>query len=182
MAKFLFLFLTISSETLGQNIIQGHVLSLADNKPIPNFAIRLDRKKIVYSDSTGLFAINTKKHKLKFRFSYSIERFTDTVIYISDSIKSIKLYTTLTWDSLQAKYDIEHDRIVLFCCFGFVVVAPSLKDEQLERKFGFRYYVVGDAPPAPIEKLRSYNAVVAKYLDKKYGPDWKKEGNKSFGL
>lgn len=175
MQKLLFLIaISIAVEAPGQNIIRGQVRSIVDNKPVPYFRLQTGKKQAVYTDSTGLFSVSTKKNKVKLSFDYTINVSVDTTLFITDSLTPVTLFTANSWDSSQATYDIAHNTIWLFCCFGFFVIAPTPQDAEFEKEFGVTYFIVGDAPPAPVDRLRSYNRVVGEYLDRKYGTGWRK--------
>ena len=159
----------------GQKTIHGKILSVGDNNPVSNFFLKAGRKQFIGTDSTGTFSFSTKKSKIKLSFPYTMTKSKDTIIFTSDASTSVVLFTHLTWDSSQAKYDIEHNDIKLFCCFGFLVTAPTQKDKDFEKEFGIKYYIMGDAPPAPIDKLQTYNITIGKYLDRIHGTEWRKK-------
>jgi hypothetical protein len=171
--QFIFVFaLIISVNAIGQNIIRGRVLTIMDSNPIPGFVVQFGKKQFTTTDSTGSFSISTKKRKKKLSFPFARTKSKDTTIFISDSLTNFTLLSFVTtWDSSQAKYDIQNNTMLLFCCSGFYVMFPG---NELEKKFGVKYSIIGDDPPARIEKLRTYNSVIIQYLDKKYGEQWRK--------
>jgi hypothetical protein len=171
----LFLLVFIQFKVLGQNTIKVTVLSIGDNKPVTHFVLKTGRKQFIVTDSTGTCSISTSKSKIKLSFQYTMTKSKDTTIFAYNALKNVVLFTYLTWDSTQAKYDIDHNDMKLFCCFGFLVSAQTQKDKDFEKEFGVKYYIMGDAPPAPIDKLRTYNIEIGKYLDKRYGTEWRKK-------
>ena len=170
-----FLLILIQFTVLGQNTIQVTVLSIGDNNPVSHFILKTGRKQFIVTDSTGTFSISTSKNKIKFSYQYTMTKSKDTTIFASNALTNVVLFTYLTWDSTQAKYDIDHNDMKLFCCFGFLVSAQTQKDKDFEKEFGVKYYIMGDAPPAPIDKLRIYNIAIGKYLDRRYGTEWRKK-------
>jgi hypothetical protein len=46
-------------------------------------------------------------------------------------------------------------------------------DKDFEKTFSIKYYIVTDAPPAPSDKLSSYNQFVKAYMDNKFGRVWR---------
>lgn len=176
MRQILFFLLNLIQLTvLGQNTIHVTVLSIGDNNPVSRFILKAGGNQSIVTDSTGACSISTSKNKIKLSFQYSMTKSKDTTIYASNGLTNVVLFTYLTWDSTQAKYDIEHNDMKLFCCFGFLVSAQTQKDKEFEKEFGVKYYTMGDAPPAPIDKLRTYNIAIGEYLDRRYGTEWRKK-------
>ncbi|RVU01971.1 hypothetical protein EOD41_08445 [Mucilaginibacter limnophilus] len=73
----------------------------------------------------------------------------------------------------RALHDISNNTIKLLLIGG---MRPKHFDDQerFERKYDITYYTYGCVFPRG-EKIRAYNAEVFKYLDNKYGKDWRKE-------
>ncbi|MEO8405893.1 MAG: hypothetical protein ABI480_14905 [Chitinophagaceae bacterium] len=162
-----FLFLIISIEALSQDTIRGQVLSQIDGKPVHQFRLNVGKKNDVITDSSGIFLIISKKKKIKVSYLFATGQIIDTLLSANIPEQIIKLYTTNTWDSLQALYDIKHRVAWMFCCTGF---APQMPPPGRKYNDGFilKYFVMGDCPPAPMEKLLQYNRVVEAYLLEKY--------------
>lgn len=165
----------IAITTFGQNTIRLQVLSEIDNKPLSNFLLRVHKKKFMATDSTGIIEIPVTKNKVKISYPYTRTKSKDTTIIVSGANNNIKLFTLNSWDSTQAKSDVQHGDFVLFCCFGFLLSAPNQLDKEFEKEFGVKYYSIGDAPPVPLNKLITYNLTVGKYLDRKFGTKWRRK-------
>jgi hypothetical protein len=167
--------ISIQFTVYGQKTIHGKILSMGDNNPVSHFIVKTGRKQFRVTDSIGTFLISTTKKKIRLSFSYTMTKSKDTTIFTSDILTNVVLFTYLTWDSSQAKYDIANNEMKLFCCSGFLVQAPTQKDRDFENNFGVKYYIMGDAPRAPIDKLLTYNITIGKYLDRIYGKEWRKK-------
>jgi hypothetical protein len=170
-----FLSILMQFTVFGQKTIHGKILSMGDNIPISHLIFKTGKKQFIVTDSTGSFFISTTKKKIKLSFPYTMTKSKDTTISTSDMLTNVVLFTYLTWDSSQAKYDIANNDMKLFCCSGFLIQAHTKKEKKFENEFGVKYYIIGDAPPAPIEKLRTYNITIGKYLDRIYGTEWRKK-------
>lgn len=170
-----FLLVALQFPVFGQKVIHGIVLSAIDGTPVTNFLVKKGKKHIVVTDGEGTFSFLAAKKKIALSFHYTMTETKDTTIILSDTTTRIFLFTYKTLDSSQAKYDIENNNMILFCCLGFNVLHPTRNDEAFEKKYGVKYFVMGDSPPAPINKLHSYNLSIAKYLDARYGTEWRKK-------
>jgi hypothetical protein len=168
---FILMTLFVSVSTFGQNIFKGQILSIVDSSPIRNFYYRVDEKKIDKTDSLGFFSIATQRKKVRLSTVFSIYGF-DTILknYNSDNLK---LYTVQNYDSTLADYEIRQNKLRLFCGVAFAPLAPMPSDKDFEKEYNTSYYIVGDFLPSSIEEMTAYNKVVAAYLDKKYGKEWR---------
>ena len=76
-----------------------------------------------------------------------------------------------------AKEDIR-DRKPKFFCYGSIIpVAMTRLDKEVEKKYGFVYIQVG-CTPFGFECMSAYNRIIAKELDKKFGPSWRENARK----
>lgn len=168
---FLSFFFT-SSNLFGQPTIKGQILSIVDSLPIPDIQIRVDNKKILNADSSGIFTIVTSKRKIRLSCVYGFLHSFDTLITVARADGHIKLYTIGTIDSSVAKYDLVDNQSVLFCGGGFLCAPHMYNDEGFKSEYNVQYYLLGCVMPA-IEGLISYNKAVANNLDAKFGLLWR---------
>jgi len=173
-----------------QNItLCGKVTDL-DKKPIEFVSIeftKMQSKKNIYTDKYGLFCFkNLKEDSLKLTVKYLGIK-VDTVLLFSeiDSVflnfevntKIIK-YRSIVWginDSI-AQIDIIEGRPRLILKGG-MVVSKIHGQEIFETNYGIKYYDFG-CISLDQESITSYNKVIFKFLDKKYGKKWRKEVRK----
>lgn len=171
-------FLTVVSllflvKSYGQNDFRGQILSIVDSTPIPHFSLKVDNKELVKTDSLGFFSLSGSKSKIKLTTIFDLHGF-DTIINITTR-KSIELYSVQIFDSTLAKHDLKHGQVFLFCGVAFAPMAFMQSDKEFEKKYHVQYYIVGDFLPSSIAQMRSYNLIVAGYLDKRFGVDWRAE-------
>ena len=167
---FLLTLLTVTT-SFGQNVFKGQVLSIVDKTPLANFSFRVDKEKLVKTDSLGSFSVYTTKDKVRLSTVFSLHSFDTT---ISETNNMIQLFTAEKYDSTLAVYDITHNIFKLFCGVSFAPMAMMSYDTVFEKQFHVYYYVVGDFYPSSIDQMTSYNKVVAAHLDKTYGEVWRK--------
>ncbi|MGG9960897.1 hypothetical protein [Ferruginibacter sp. SUN106] len=160
-----------SVSSFGQNTFKGQILSIVDGSPLTNFHFRVDKKKLDKTDSLGFFSITTEKNKVRLSTIFGIYGF-DTTLKNSNG-DNLKLYTIQNYDSTLADFDIRQNKFRLFCGVAFAPLAPMPSDKDFEKEYHTSYYIVGDFLPSSIEQMTAYNKVVAEYLDKKYGKEWR---------
>ncbi len=172
MRQLLFLLPIFTSlSSFGQSTFSGQILSIVDRTPLTNFPFRVGKKKFNKTDSLGFFFITTKKNKVRLSIVFGIYGF-DTTLRYSNS-ENLKLYTIQHYDSTFAEFEIRHNKIRLFCGVSFVPLAPLPSDKDFEGAYHTSYFIVGDYLPSSIEQMTAYNKVIAEYLDKKYGKEWR---------
>lgn len=163
------LFASLSS--FGQNTFKGQILSIIDSTPLANFYFRVDKKKLNKTDSLGFFYITTKKNKVQLSTVLGIYGFDTTLQNTNNA--NLELYTIQNYDSTLADFDIRQNTFRLFCGVAFAPLAPMPADKYFEKEYHTSYYIVGDFLPSSIEQMTAYNKVIATYLDKKYGKEWR---------
>ncbi len=169
----IFLWVLFSVNSFGQDSLRGQVLSVVDNTPIPHFSIRVNGKDLVVTDANGNFVVPIKKDKVQLASIFGHHGFDTTVN--SKTNQKLLLHSAYVYDSTLAKYDLQHKTIRIFCRVAFAPVAQMSSDNEFEKKYHLRYYVVGDFLPSSIAQMISYNLVVADYLDRRYGTKWRAE-------
>jgi hypothetical protein len=162
-----------SVSSFGQDSLRGQILSVIDSTPIPRFSIRVNGKDLVVTDGNGIFSIATKKDKVRLASTFGHHGF-DTTVNRKTS-QQLELYSTSVYDSTLAKYDVQHKTMRIFCGVAFAPMARMSSDDEFEKKYHVRYYVVGDFLPSSVAQMTSYNLVVADYLDRRYGTKWRQE-------
>ena len=173
MRKFLILVAaSISLNAPGQGIFHGQILSVADSTPISHFSIRVNNKKIITTDSVGFFSVTTSKKKIRLTAIFGLHYF-DTTLTIKNNSNGIRLYTAGIYDSALAAYDIQFGKLILFCGVAFAPMASTRWDKDFEKKFNLQYFIVGDFLPSSVPQMESYNKVIADYLDKLFGQEWR---------
>jgi hypothetical protein len=155
--------------SFGQHIFKGQILSIVDSTPIPNFQFEVDKKKTVSTDSLGFFSISTKKNKVRLSAIFNLYGFDTT---FKNTSSDLKLYSIQDCDSALAQFDIRHNKFRLFCGVAFAPLAP-MGDKIFEKEYHTNYFIVGDVWPSSIEQMTAYNKVIAQYLDKIYGKEWR---------
>jgi hypothetical protein len=63
---------------------------------------------------------------------------------------------------------------VKFLIRGGIVITYVKGQEVFEKKYGIAYYSFGCVMPVNIS-INDYNKVVASFMDRRYGSDWRKE-------
>lgn len=161
----------VSFTSFGQNVFKGQILSIVDGSPVTNFDFRVDKKEFGTTDSSGFFSITTRKNKVRLSTIFGIYGF-DTTLKNSNN-HDLKLYTVQNYDSTLADYEIRQNKYRFFCGRAVAPLAPMPSDKDFEKQYNTSYYIIGDYLPSSIEKMTAYNKVVADYLDKKYGKEWR---------
>ena len=161
----------VSLSLFGQSTFKGQILSIVDGSPVTNFHFRVDKKELGKTDSLGFFSITTPKNKVRLSTIFGIYGFDTTLKNSSND--NLKLYTIQNYDSTLADFDIRQNKFRLFCGVAFAPLAPMPSDKDFEKQYNTSYYIVGDFLPSSIEQMTAYNKVVAEYLDKKYGKEWR---------
>lgn len=169
----IFLLILFSVNCFGQDSLRGQVLSVTDNTPMSHFSIRVNSKDLVVTDANGNFVVPIKKDKVRLASIFGHHGFDTTVT--NKTNQELQLYSASTYDSTLAKYDIQHRTIRIFCGVAFAPMAQMSSDNEFEKKYHLKYYVVGDFFPSSVAQMTSYNLVVADYLDKLYGIKWRSE-------
>lgn len=57
----------------------------------------------------------------------------DTILIANNKYSNSKIYTSHHFDSVLAKYDLQHGNIILFCGGGVAPVAYMPSDKQLKK-------------------------------------------------
>jgi hypothetical protein len=159
--------------SFGQDSLRGKVLSVIGSKPIPRFSIRVNGKDLVVTDANGNFAIAARKDKVRLASIFGHHGFDTTVN--AKTNQELQLYSASAYDSTLATYDIQHGTMRVFCGVAFAPMARMLSDDEFEKKYHVRYYVVGDFLPSSVAQMTSYNLVIADYLDRRHGTKWRAE-------
>lgn len=156
-----------------QNRVHIKILSIADSLPVKNYPFRLTKKTIVISDSTGMVNMSTNKKRIRIKNLWRPPNSFDTTVRVKEPGDTIIIYAIHGFDSSQAKFDIAHNIIQLFCGGGIIVLGPREGDSDFEKEYGVHYNLMDCVVADTHENLAAYNNLVAEYLDKKYGPAWR---------
>ena len=73
---------------------------------------------------------------------------------------------------VEVKNEIKIENLVFKCGGGFLALALTKKDEGFEKKYNIRYEIFGCLRPEE-DILIANNIKVVKYLDDKYGKEWR---------
>ncbi len=126
-------------------------------------------------DSIGFFKIAvSKKNKHSLRiigWGYKIESIIDSD---KQSTHNLVLYGNVDCkvDQFVAEKDIQNNNIRLITIGGVVPIANTYLDNDFERKYKLKYFDYGDTPPF-FDCVKKYNEVIFKFLDAKYGIQWR---------
>ena len=156
----------------GQQTYSVQVFSIVDSLPIPGNYIRIDNKKLIQSDSNGVFTFTTAKRNVRLTIEPSTIHRVDTVISTKSVSSLIRLYTSMPIDSSLALFDIKNGRARLFCGGGYAPLAPMPSDKDFEMKYSVKYLLLDCLMPS-VTELNSYNKIISEYLDKKFGETWR---------
>jgi hypothetical protein len=167
------IFLLVTCNANAQKRIHIKVFSIADSLPAKDYPLWFTKKTPVTSDSTGLVSVSTNKNTIRIRNVWDAPYSLDTTIVVKSMRDTIKIYTTRGFDSSQARYDIAHNRLQLFCGGGMLVESPVERDYEFEKTFGVRYNIMACVVADTYENLAAYNKEMAAFLDNKYGRDWR---------
>jgi hypothetical protein len=134
------------------------------------------------TDTAGNFQIDgIKSGTYKISVTYIGYAKTDTSIKISDESITGLIFTLNTYcikyDSEKAGEDIKNKTPKLFL-FGSIAPVYYPGQENFENKYGVEYYELGDNLEESLECNESYNKIIFKYLDEKFGGEWRKEVRK----
>ncbi len=157
---------------LGQRNLSGVVYSKLTGKPIPDFAFRMGKRKLIIADSLGFFNITTEKNRLKI-FPEFIS-WQDTTLLTDLIDDTIRLYFAYPIGADLARYDIDNNHIQFYCGGGISPMAMKPADKEFQTKYSVIYHMLDCFMPS-VADLNSYNQVMALYLDNKFGTDWRKK-------
>jgi hypothetical protein len=191
MKTFYFLLFFLAYEcSYSQNIILCGKITDLEKNPIEFVSIKIatsNSKVNQYTDENGCFCFkNIKKGAVKLNIKF-FKLDVDTVLLFSekDSIflnfeVNLKMIVcrSILWginDSI-AQIDIIEGRPRLILKGG-MVVSKIHGQEIFEANYGIKYYDFG-CISLDEESITSYNKVIFKFLDKKYGKKWRKEVRK----
>lgn len=157
--------------------IEGVIYSSINSQPVGESLVNLKGTKYgALTDSSGYFRIDEippRDYQLEvIGFGYSQ---IDTAISLEPGSLHKLNFTLVGSCPFDAQKDIERSKPKLLLVGSIApVIYPD--QEKFERKFDVEYYDFGDTPPADacIEK---YNKTVFKFLDHKFGKEWRQGGS-----
>lgn len=134
------------------------------------------------TDDSGCFKIKslaTGKYRLITGY-ISYDNIDTTINVINKPVENLILTVIVkckNYNLETAEKDIENNtpKLLLFGGF-FPVYVPG--QENFEKKYNVKYYDFVDAVEDSDECLEIYNKRIFKYLDEKYGDEWRKEVRK----
>ena len=182
MNKIVFLLLLFETVAFGQKTLtlSGQLtVQFGDQIVTPeNVIIELfNEGKITSTDSSGYFKFeNLKDKEYELRvLNYSANPKIFKVALNGESKQNADLFLKIECqvNSETAKRDIEEGYPKLLLASG---IAPSVyfKEDPFEKKYGVKYEDFGDVIEHPYECMAQYNQEIFKFLDKKFGQEWRK--------
>lgn len=133
-------------------------------------------RRIVFSNSVGEFYIDSLKngeYNLQVRgFAYIL----DTAIVIKNKSINLNILATADCDvnKIVAERNIKENKVKLLLFGSIAPRANTYFDKKFEQEYNIEYYDYGCTPPA-IECVIQYNETIFKYLDTKFGLEWRTE-------
>ena len=158
--------------------ISGRVFEKATGKPIPAASLKIAGTKLgTYTKMGGDFLISNippGKHLLEIRAIGITDDFDTLLIVNNQSLVKFDINIPSQFSTETAYRDIERNKIQLHLVSGN---APCIMpgDSAFQEKYGIMYSEWGCTVPCSDECIAEYNRIIFKYLDQKYGKEWRRE-------
>ena len=185
MKNIIFLFLLFSNIVIGQNSadleLSGHLtVQFGDQVMNPDDVIieLIGEGKISSTDSVGYFEfrnLKSKEYNLRV-LNYSSDPQIFKVKLNNRSKKDVNLFLKVECEvnAETAKKDINEGNPKLLLASG---IAPAVYygGDPFEKKYNIEFQDFGDVIEHPSECMKQYNKEIFKYLDEKFGQQWRRE-------
>jgi len=175
------------AQTTGYGRLHGKVVSGVDSSPLASAIVRISStgttKYMTLTDSTGTFAVDTIRqgvYLLTVR-AFMYREFKDTLHLAGDSVRNLRiaLSTHCGYDSVSALREIARHRPLIVENGGIAPTLLTSVDSAFEHRYGARYVILGDDASIPSACLESHNRVVFRFLDARFGNDWRRSLRKT---
>ncbi|MGE5287804.1 MAG: carboxypeptidase-like regulatory domain-containing protein [Micromonosporaceae bacterium] len=161
--------------------LAGRILSTVDSIPVREALVIFDdsthKRYAALTDTTGAFRITSLPPG---SYSLTVVRITYPTYHSLLALQwgetrtlTLLLDPHCVFDSVSAIRDISERHPRLVFNGGIAPDAISPTDRAFERQYGIEYVVLGDGEPSAPECLARNNRVVARFLDRQYGPEWR---------
>ena len=176
-----FLFVGITSYTLAQTssgvVLEGQVTLLSNSMASPgkNVIVSIEELNLsTFTDSLGNFRFDNLVSGIYGLQAASMDFQTlDTIVTIGEKSQWLELNIQLNcnYSAETAKDDIARNQTKILLSGG---VAPTVypNQKEFEIKFNLTYFELG-CHHVPHTCLEEYNQEVFRYLDEKYGQEWR---------
>ena len=163
-----------------QNLYKGKLISGLTGKAIKSGYIEFNDKLLATTDTLGNFTIELDSANNISLIFYSEETGWIAIDSLQFNKNEILIITLVPECLNSAEQDIKEEKIKLFRAAGAFGPSPTKADYAFEKKYKVSYHGDGGCTNAiALDCLETYNRIVGIYLDKKYGPKWRKEVSKS---
>lgn len=177
----------LSNLTIGQSTFRGKVIDSSSSEGLPFVDVCLiyDTNQIkTKTDFDGIFNFEEEiPNNFKVTLSYVGYFDVDTIVKQFNFNNNLNLFmnpdTTLTItfpmrNKEGAIADIEKGEIKLFLPGGLIGAPRLANDSTFQDKYQLQFIFLG-CTRWPSDNFEEYNKETFKYLDKKYGNEWRKE-------
>jgi carboxypeptidase family protein len=166
-------------QVAGDGAVRGVVLSRVDSTPLQGAVIQIPSGRTTatgMTDAHGFFLISGMapgSYALTVRLiGYPAYRQQISIAANDTLTVMVRLGGRCEHDSVTAMRDVARKRPFIFLQGGNAPLVGS-QDARMQRRYGFEYVEFGDVVYEPMECLKQYNRVVARFLDSKFGTVWR---------
>ncbi|HEX9294048.1 MAG TPA: carboxypeptidase-like regulatory domain-containing protein [Gemmatimonadales bacterium] len=167
--------------------VRGFVRSSVDSSPIWMAQVQLDdakhRRFVTVTDSLGAFTLTSVSpgpYALTARYILYHPYARDITVAGRDtSLGIIVLQGYCPHDSVTALADIARGEPQLIYNGGLAPLAPTRKDLAFEKRYHVQIVMLGDGEPELDVCLGRNNRVVVRFLDDRYGNQWRRAASQT---
>jgi len=167
--------------------VRGFVRSSVDSSPIWMAQVQLDdakhRRFVTVTDSLGAFTLTSVSpgpYALTARYILYHPYARDITVAGRDtSLGIIVLQGYCPHDSVTALADIARGEPQLIYNGGLAPLAPTRKDLAFEKRYQVQIVMLGDGEPELDVCLGRNNRVVVRFLDDRYGNQWRRAASQT---
>ena len=158
---------------------KGRLVSSLTGKPVKEALIDRKGSIVSSSDSLGYFSIDLDSaSNVELGFSTS-EVGSMTIKGFDFKLNEILLISLPVDCQYSYEDDFKNGSLKLLMVFNAFSKPLSAIDFRFEKKYNVSYYGYGDRCTGIVQEcIDTYNHKTAKYLDAKFGRDWRKKVNK----
>ena len=157
-----------------QHRVEGTLYHIIDSTPLRNAIVWVDRQERIVTNDSGRFVITSAKRTLRITHGQDpCVKSVDTTIFVKFITAPMQLYAVQQIDSAQAAFDWLHGRGTLFC-IRLSQEETAVKDMLFENTYKVKL-CYNNLPLGAKNQYKQYNAVMAKYLDERYGANWRQQ-------
>ena len=157
-----------------QHRIEGTLYHMIDSTPLRNATIWVNRQERIVTNDSGRFVITSAKRTIRITHGQeACVKSVDTTIFVKFITAPMQLYAVQQVDSAQAAFDWLHERATLFC-IRLSQEETTAKDMLFENTYKVKL-CYNNLPLGAKNRYKQYNAVIANYLDNRYGASWRQQ-------